>query len=138
MLQLLTTEITRIVPSDAGNKHFLRVCLNCLNMLQQIFPTAKERLVSLVEELFGKIKSIVEDKSLVDIMKKNLSRQLFVNLITKYNIFLSSVNVNLLTRIDKVIGNNLSFFEAACKWTISNFSQNFSTSLAYNDELTVE
>ena len=52
MLTLLTTEIARLVPSDAGNTHFLKVCLNCLNILQQIFPAAKNQLASLVQELY--------------------------------------------------------------------------------------
>ena len=58
-----------------------------------------------------------------------------INLVSKYNIFLSSVNVNQLTRSDKLIGDELTFFEKSCKWSISNFSQKFSSCLAINDEL---
>jgi hypothetical protein len=58
-----------------------------------------------------------------------------INLVSKYNIFLSSVNVNQLTRSEKLIGDELTFFEKSCKWSISNLSQKFSSCLAINDEL---
>ena len=87
--------------------------------------------------MFEKIKSVVEEKDLRDILSDPVSRGLLTNLVSKYNIFLSSVNVNQLTRADKIIGDELTFFEKACKWTVSTFSQKFSTCLAINDELTV-
>ena len=79
--------VGQVVPSDAGNVHFLRVCLNCLNILQQIFPAAKDQLASLIDELYAKIKSVVEEKELRDILSDNVSRGLLINLVSKYNIF---------------------------------------------------
>ena len=137
MLQLLNTEIARLVPSDAGNTHFLRVCLSCLNILQQIFPAAKDQLANLLEELFTKITSVASKKNLKDVLADKVARQLLINLISKYNIFLSSVSISQLTRSNQAISTGSSFFEKTCKWSVSDFSQRFSTCLVQDNELTV-
>lgn len=125
MIGFLREEINRSNPTDQASAQLLRTYLSSMNLLQQVFPQAKDDLKSMTQSLFKKFQDEVDRQPLVESLHDDVSRQLIMNILRKLNIFIDTLDISAFLANDEQGAFELGYVESMCSWSITEFAQKF-------------
>lgn len=95
ILNLLTSTIASVVPSDPSKTNYLKVCLNVLNRVRNLAAEARPVTEKLLKDLFHTLQQLISSKDdLTEIFGDRERLAIVSQTVGKYNLFMSQLDIS--------------------------------------------